>query len=55
MKQRPDRGARWGRLLAVTVVGALALFGPGSATAGAAGAPTEQPGTTELPYLEILI
>ncbi|MEU3259426.1 hypothetical protein ABZ694_16795 [Streptomyces albidoflavus] len=50
MKQRPDRGPRWGRLLAVTVVGALALFGPGSATAGAAGAPAGQPGTTELPY-----
>ncbi|MFJ7781151.1 YncE family protein [Streptomyces albidoflavus] len=50
MKQRPDRGARWGRLLTVTVVGALALFGPGPATAGAAGAPAEQPGTTELPY-----
>ncbi|MFI8282215.1 YncE family protein [Streptomyces albidoflavus] len=50
MKQRPDRGARWGRLLAVTVVGALALFGPGSATAGAAGATAEQPGATELPY-----
>ncbi|MFC7468385.1 YncE family protein [Actinomadura keratinilytica] len=50
MQQRPDRGPRWGRLLAVTVVGALALFGPGSATAGAAGASAGQPGTTELPF-----
>lgn len=50
MKQRPDRGPRRGRLLAVTVVGALALFGPGSATAGAAEAPAGQPGTTELPF-----
>ncbi|MFF9822328.1 hypothetical protein ACF1GZ_00815 [Streptomyces albidoflavus] len=50
MQQRPDRGPRWGRLLAVTVMGALALFGPGSATAGAAGASAGQPGMTELPF-----